>query len=436
MQIRLEQSHRLVLGQQLHQSLHILQMNAVQLNAYIAEHALENPFVEYSPCLAGSFPASHRDNPLPEDYMDPAENRRRGTLRDFLHEQLTGTRLAPRQKRIVEYLVDSIDERGYLCIGDEEASMALQVPAAAINESLRLIQSLEPAGVGARSLSECLLLQLGRGAPDALAEALVSSHLIEIAKGRFHKLSELYGVTEKEILCAIERIRSLNPKPGNGFSTEKDIPYAPPDLLVERTGNELRVQINPALRFDFCLRADYAAVVRQEADTQEEKAYLRERLRTARWIKEGLARRESTLLQCGRAVLEKQRGFFLGSSAGFTPHTMSDLATELKFNISTISRALCGKTLSCERGTLPLPAFFIRAVSANNEGVSAAFVKERIHALLNQENPAAPYSDARICELLEQQYVFISRRAIAKYREELFIPSSFSRRRVLEKVQE
>ncbi|MEL7608643.1 MAG: hypothetical protein AAGU74_03990 [Bacillota bacterium] len=186
--------------------------------------------------------------------------------------------------------------------------------------------------------------------------------------------------------------------------------------------------LNPALRFDFRLRTDYAAAVRRDVSTLEEKAYLRERFRTARWIQEGLARRESTLLQCGRAVLEKQRGFSLGSSAGFTPHTMRELAAELELSVSTISRALSGKTLHCERGTFPLPAFFVRAVSADNEGFSAAFVKERIGALLKQEDPAAPYSDTRICELLEQQYVSISRRTIAKYWEELFIPSSFSRR--------
>lgn len=431
MEIRLEQSHNLILGQQLHQSLHILQMNAAQLNSYLAEHALENPFVEYTPCLSGGFPADRRDERLPEDYTDSASNRRCGTLRNFLHEQLTGVGLAPRQRHIVEYMIENLDERGYLCICDKEASAALRVSDVEVRAALRLLQSLEPAGVGARGLSECLLLQLRRGDHDALAQALVSSHLLEVAKGRFHKLSELYGVTEKEILSAIERIRSLNPKPGNGFSAEDPIPYAPPDLLVERAGNELRVLLNPALRFDFCLCTDYAAAVRQNTGTREEKAYLRERLRTARWIGQGLVRRENTLLQCGRAILEKQRDFFLGNSACFTPHTMRQLAVQLDLNVSTISRALSGKTLSCERGTFPLPAFFVRAVSADNEGVSAVFVKERIAALLRQEDPAAPYSDARISDLLRLQNIFISRRAVAKYREELFVPSSFARRKGL-----
>ncbi|MEL7608642.1 MAG: hypothetical protein AAGU74_03985 [Bacillota bacterium] len=236
MEIRLEQSHRLILGQQLHQSLHLLRLNAAQLDAYLADHALENPFVEYSPCLAGGFPSGGRDDRLPEDYTDPAQSRRCGTLREFLCEQLAGVRLAPRQRRIVEYLIDNLDERGYLRLGDKEASAALRISDAEAKEALRLLQSLEPAGVGARGLSECLLLQLGRGDSDALAQALVSSHLPEIAKGRFQKLAELYGVTENEILRAVGRIRSLNPKPGNGFSAEKDIPYAPPDLLVERAG--------------------------------------------------------------------------------------------------------------------------------------------------------------------------------------------------------
>lgn len=430
MEILLEQSHKLILGQQQRQSLHILQMDAAQLNTYLMEHALENPFVEYRPCLStGPARACREHEALPDDYLEAAKQGESGTLREYLAEQLMGLRLSPMQRRTMQYLIDSLDARGYLCLEADTARAALRISASAFEESLCLLQSLEPIGVGARDLRECLLLQLRREKDrDMLAETLVRGYLSDIAKGGFARLAELNNASEEEILRAIEHIRDLNPKPGNGFSPEEDTPYSPPDIFVERAGNELRVLMNPALQFDFYICSDYAAAVRQSITTQEERAYLRERMRMARWICHGLARREHTLLRCGQIIIERQKGFFLEKDINFAPHTMRELAAQLSLNVSTVSRALNGKTLRCEWGTFPLSAFFVRPVSAMNEGISAAHVQERIKALLLGEDPALPYSDRKIAALLAQEQIFISRRAVAKYRETMFVAPSYSRR--------
>ncbi len=436
LELKLEQSQKPILVQSLRQSLQILQMGAAELEEYLAKQALENPFVRYEGD-AHRFSSYSRASSATEADADAYQNmlsvrHREKTLFEALSEQLAGLRLPSRERAHVRFLIENVDARGYLSLGTAQIAELLQIPKEAAKRALNILMAFEPAGVGARSLRECLYLQLKRMQPrQPLCEQLVRDHLKDVAEQRYGMLSETYGVDRDVILDAVALIRSLNPKPGNGFANAEDIPYAPPDLIVEEDdGGALTVRLNPALAFPYRVDADYARQLRAQATSAEDRAYLTEQLNKAYGIGRGIQWRGQTLLKCGQAILARQSAFFASGNRALQPLTMREVADALSFNPSTITRAVKDKTLRCKWGAYPLGMFFVRPAATNGDAaLSAAAVKARIADLIRAEDPQSPLSDRAIAELLNAEGVSASRRVVAKYREEQFIPSSFARNR-------
>lgn len=437
MQLILEQSQRPSLGQQMQQSMEILRMDAAELDAYLKKQALENPLIEYEPRMTafrgGLYTAPAGSGSDGDAYQSLLNRRHRETtLAEHLSEQLSGMRLPLGQRRLVSAMIECLDERGYLPARPQEWAENLNASDDQAKAALKTLQSMEPAGVGARSLAECLYLQLRRKERrDPVAELIAARYLREMAKGQYGELCRRCGVGEEEILRAKQLILTLNPKPGNGFASAEDIPYAPADLvLTTDEDDEPRIGLNAEIQPRFRIRRDYALPYSPDGlGETEADAYLRDRLRVARWLEQGLRRRQSTLLACGEAIAKRQRAYLIGEAPSVVPFTMRELAEALSLNPSTITRALKGKTLRTPTGTFPLASFFARPIRASVNGpISAAGVKERIARLVADEPADAPLSDQAIAALLAGERMDVSRRTVAKYREELFIPSSFERR--------
>lgn len=440
MQITISQSQKPALTQQMQHSLSILEMSAAQLDAFLNEQSMENPLIEYEPprLSGGAFPlrpprGSAATLPDADAYLDITSERHRAvTLKEHVLEQLSGLRLTIHQRDVVRFLVENLDERGYLDLSTEDIGIPLKVEDTAVHGALRLLHSLDPAGLGARSLAECLFLQLRRlSNRNHVAEQIVRSFLNDLAQGNFRKIASTLHVTEADVLQAQDLIRSLNPKPGNGFAPAEDIPYAPPDLLVQQdVAGSLSVTINPEICMDFQLNRDYISMIRSQETTPEVEAYIREKTLAVDWIRSSIQRREKTLLLCGQAILERQYDFFSSKTAIPLPYSMHELAEVLSLNPSTITRALKSKTLRCPTGTYPLSYFFARvSTTANHESVSACYIKQKIAALIKAENKCTPLSDQELVDRLQHSGICLSRRVITKYRNDLFIPSSYSRKR-------
>jgi len=436
MQFSLDQSQKNTLALKSQQALAILQMSAEQLDAFLLEKSLENPFVEYRmECplrvSASAFRAdSGNDAPSDADAFLNLVGGRQHTLYDHLTEQIGVMRLSRSQSRTMRFLIANLDARGYLDLSVQEIMRQMGIGLYEAQDTVRLLHTCDPAGVGARSLSECLLIQLRRSARNPVAEQIVRLYLRELARGNVRKLSELLDASEQEVRAAAGLIRSLNPKPSNGFAPAEYIPYAPPDLLVlQGEGDTLIVSVNPDIRPDFHVNTAYAQEIRAQVAGRDEQTYIRNQLFAARQIETGIQWRESTLLRCGREIVARQSDFFRGERSAPGPYLMRELANDLALHPSTVTRMLKSKSLRCRYGTFPLSFFFPRpAASLEEASLSAASLRQTIAALLENEAACAPLSDQQIVEMLFRQGISLSRRAVTKYRNELSIPSSYLRK--------
>ncbi len=435
-QLGITQEQKPLLSQQQIQSLHILEMNALELHAFLSKQALENPFIQYEgmPGLAGLSPPA--GGAYGEEDADAYLNLRtdahdRVTIREHLTEQAKLLELPQDLRRHVVSLIAQVDENGYLAARSREIAAALSISVEAARAAVRCLQSFSPAGVGARSLRECLLLQLKRDpSADPLAITIVQDHLELLARHRIQKLAALCGVTEADVARARQAILSLNPKPGNGFASAHDTPFAPPDLLVDaKEDGSLTVRLNPDLCSRFLVDADGARHIRQDGGRDARNtAYIGERLASARRIGASLRKRESTLLACGEAIAAMQREFFRGELPYPHPIRMQTLAEQMGLHASTATRTLKNKSLRCALGVFPLSYFFTRVLyPSDGGGKSIAYVRGRIADMVRGEPPAAPLSDRRLAQMLQAEGIAISRRAVTKHREALRIPCSYAR---------
>ena len=326
--------------------------------------------------------------------------------------------------RALDYLIDELDERGYL----PQDALPEGAPRAACLSALELLQSLEPAGVGARSLGECLALQLRRaGVEDPLPYAICEGYLDRLARGQFNHIMRDLGISRQRLDEARELIASLEPRPSNGFDTDADIQYVFPDVEISVEDGRLSVAL--AERYMPLCGVDsyYASMASREGLDTETRAYFSEKLRQARWVSDCVTRRRDMLLSCAQLIAETQSAFFLGESPSLVPLTMTEAARRLGVHVSTVSRALRGKYLSCRQGLYPMSHFMAREVVSG--GGTGGDLLAAIRALIASEPPDKPLSDQRIAEELSRSGCEVSRRTVAKYRERAMIPPASARRR-------
>ena len=441
--LKTELRQDLKLTPQLLQSMEILQMNSQELLEYLNKVSEENPLVEQedSSTLRSAYEElrqkaswidgglhggtfAHEDSSMPER---GATDREMESLSAFLFDQLDRKRLPKPLLALTRYIAELVDEDGWLTQEDLDGLLDLNIPQALIDQALSTVQSLDPAGVGARNLSECLLLQLARQSNISPAVMdIVARFLPELSRKHYGPISRELGLSVEEIQAAEKVISSLEPHPGRAFQPVEPTVYVRPDIFIVELDGELKAVLNEYYLPRVSI-SDYYARLLKESDEKDTKDYLQQKMQQAKWLLNSLERRGSTLRSCAEAILEAQRAFFSGETPELAPMSLSSLAEALSVHPSTISRATKGKFLQCRQGTYPLRYFFSRAIG--EQGHSQQAVKRKLLELVRDEDPQRPLSDQRLCQLLSAQGIQVARRTVAKYRIELGIRSSTARKR-------
>lgn len=358
------------------------------------------------------------------------------SLCHHLKGQLAATTASPRDRVLVEMLIESLDEQGYLSASLDE--LLAICPAEADVElddlatALTLLQSFDPPGVGARSAAECLALQLD--AIDAQtpppwprelighARRIVSEHLHLLAARDYQKLARTLELTEAQVLQAQALIRRLNPHPGVGYSATV-VDYIVPDILVSKSRNRWVAQVNPDVMPRLRLNQAYAAAVKQER-SKDGFSQWSSRLQEARWLIRNIQQRFETVQRVAQAIVDRQHGFFTHGAIAMRPLVLREIAETLQLHESTISRVTSNKYMSTPYGVFELKYFFGSHVATDTGGAaSSTAIRALIKQLIGEEDPKEPLSDSRIAELLAEQGLVVARRTVAKYREALKIPA-------------
>lgn len=369
------------------------------------------------------------------------------SFQDMLHTQLGLRILTEKQKTIAETIIGNLDDAGYLqrdidsMVDDLAFSQNLSATTGEIMEVLRVVQEFDPAGVGARNLQECLLIQLRRklnGDPAIeLAILILENHFNEFVKKHYDKIMKKARVSEEELKSAINEILNLNPKPGNSLSeTSRSNYYVIPDFIITNTNGELELALNakntPELRISRSyveMLEDYA---RNKKDKQKKDAFLfvKQKIDSARWFMEAIRQRQNTLYVTMRAIMEFQRDYFLtGDETRLRPMILKDIADLVNLDISTISRVANSKYVQSPFGTFLLKSFFSESMQTDSgEEVSTREIKKILSDCIDSENKGKPYTDEQLTAILREKGYNIARRTVAKYREQLNISVARLRR--------
>ena len=353
------------------------------------------------------------------------------SLGDHLIDQLRLTERPEEDLALGEYLIGSIDENGYLQTTVDEVAEATGVAPEKIEEILGFIQSFDPPGVGARNLQECLWIQLAqRKQEDTLAARIVQEQFDNLLNRRFSEIARHFKVTVEAVQAAGDMIATLDPRPGQAIAVE-ETKYVIPDLVVERVGEDYVVSLNdrnvPRLR----ISSAYAETMRKkQAGNEEARAFIKDKLSAAKWLIGTIEQRRKTMIKVMRRIVEEQRDFFERGVEGMKPLTLQQIANQIGMHESTVSRVTTQKYVQTPRGVFELKYFFSSGLQTEDgDDVSAKVAKEKISALVAEEDKRDPLSDQRIAELLQESGLKIARRTVAKYREALRILPARSRRR-------
>lgn len=433
-----KQSMKLAMTQELKQAIEVLQFSSQELASFLEEKAAENPLIELSSTniklvdsrFSGLSRAKWQKKSQDKNWIEqiPAQTE---TLPDFLISQLDMKALPNAIVKAVQLYARYLDANGYLTIQVQEAAKMAAISEEDAEKALGILQSLDPAGIGARSLQECLLIQIKRD-PDAPghAEELISRHFLDFAEKKWRGIAKKLDISLQEIQRVSDYVQTLNPRPGSGFMADRP-QYIVPDLLVKNHAGKLELYLVenqvPKLR----LNESYASM--NPSGDASVTRYLKEKTQEYYWIRKSIESRKETLLKVGAALLEKQRDFFLYGKGHLKPLTMKEISDEIGMHESTVSRAVREKYMETPFGTFPLKAFFTTALPVRSPGgeeaASSAEVKNEISALVSGEDKRKPLSDQAIVAVLNEKGFEISRRTVAKYREQLGIPSSSKRKR-------
>lgn len=424
-QFRQELSQQLKLCPQLMQNIALLQMNVQDLREFLERAVEENPMLEQQEPSGDAFRELSARNEWMRTSSDAppepgAEDRELTSRESFLREQLERRKLPPKLLSLCTYLIERLDEDGFLPPEELEHLHHLGLPAPMLEEALAAVQALEPAGIAARSLSECLLIQLRRsGQETPLLTELVSHHLEPLARQQYSPLAHLLHCSKTEVENAAAQIAQLDPHPGRWDAPASEpVQYIQPDAYVLDENGALSVVLNDFYLPRLTLSSQYEEMM-HSADA-ETASYLRRACKQAQELLSGLSRRGKTLHRCLEAVVSTQAPFFLLPDGVLSPMTRRTLAESLGLNPSTITRALKGKYLQCRRGIYPLSAFFSQPVG----GSSPQEIRTRMVQLLQQE---PMLNDRLLRERLAQEGYQLAQRTVSKYRRQLALPVASKR---------
>lgn len=353
------------------------------------------------------------------------------TLSEHLLNQLHLTRLSPKEIEIGEYIIWNIDEDGYLSCPVETIAENLGVSAEEVERVLKVIQSFEPAGIAARDLKECLLIQLRENGKSKTAIKIIENHFDDFKNKRFEKIAADMDISLSKVKKACEEISKMDPKPGEGHFTPAEN-YIVPDMIVEKVDGDFVVTLNdsniPRLRINNTYKK---LLLDKKNIPRETKEYIKKRLEQARWLINSIHQRRDTMIKVMKAIIKKQRDFFDKGEGHLKPMVLKDIADEIGMDISTVSRVTSGKYVQTDHGVYELRYFFSEGIkSVDGKEISNRRIKERIKEIIANEPPKNPLNDQQIADILKKEGINLARRTIAKYREEMRIPIARLRRKI------
>ncbi|MEK3948136.1 RNA polymerase factor sigma-54 [Paenibacillus peoriae] len=449
-----EQGFKLVMTPELRQAITILQYSSADLISFLHEQANNNPVIdlpEFNMSIGSikeeaerfsqkdqgdllehyrggeKYPSVQRANPV--TFLDFVPNPN-DTLFEHLNRQLgLVCGLTNSQRMVARYLIGNLNEMGYLELDVPTVASLLDVPIAEIEDMLLVIQSFDPPGIASYSLEECLLLQLQlAGMDDECIVRMVSNHLADLANNRIQKIADALEIGRQEVIQMADRIRKLNPCPGAAFA-HKEQQYIIADITVEKANGEYLVLINDISAPRVEINPFYRQMM-QDLPNSETKRFIHEKMNTAKWLINSLKQRRLTLLRVAKAIVEKQQDFFEHGVYFLKPITQKEIADKTGLHESTVSRAVSNKFIQTPRGLFELKFFFTSSLtSADGDAASSESAKKRIKNLIDDEDKQKPLSDQAITTLLGKEGLHLSRRTVAKYREELRYLSSAKRKK-------
>ncbi|HYG56388.1 MAG TPA: RNA polymerase factor sigma-54 [Burkholderiales bacterium] len=449
--IALRLRQHLTLTPQVQQALRLLQMSALEFQQEMEEALAANPFLEESAQPGDGATPAEADGPPPEEFIVPQEasggsapadrdqeewggiGEATPTLQDHLKQQLLISPMAERDRALAHMVIDSLDDDGYFKVSFDE--LAALVPAEHdvrpedFGPALRLVQSLDPAGVAARNLEECLMLQLNALPPATpaleCARAIVRGNLQLLGNREWARLQHAVGCDETTLHKARSLIKSLDPKPGQRFG-DGDARYVIPDVIVRKQRDRWVAIINPASLPRVRLNRAYADAAQSRGNGNQS---LSRQLQEARWLLRSIEQRFATIQRVADAIVARQRGFFEYGEVAMKPLTLKLIAGELGLHESTVCRVTNNKYMATPRGLFEFKHFFSRKLATESGGAaSATAVRAVMKELIAAEDPRAPLSDAELARLLAQQGLRVARRTITKYRALMRLPSVDVRR--------
>jgi RNA polymerase sigma-54 factor len=471
--LNLRLSQRLVMTPSLQQAIKLLQMSRLELQEVLTQEVVENPVLEEQeeaaetpeaareteeapPAAEATAPAEKEKDSFEEidfstyfeDYLDSSYNPRQYQeepeefsleniltrpegLPEHLSWQLSMSEANPEVREIAAYLIGNVDEDGYLRVSREEIRAGGYENDEDVESAIALVRSFDPAGVAAFDLPECLLLQLkALGIENPLIETIIREHWPAFLNKQFVPLAKTLGVGLSEIQAAFEIIKNLEPKPGRKYSSERTI-YVEPDVFVRKISDDYVIQLSedglPKLR----ISAAYRKLLRggNGAIGAEAANYLKEKMRSAVWLIKSLDQRQRTIYKVADSIVRHQRAFLDNGIEHLRPLVLRDVANDIGMHESTVSRVVSNKYIHTPRGLFPMKYFFHSGIdSSSGDDVSSLSIKNKISRIVQDEDARRPHSDARIMQKLRAEGIQIARRTVAKYREELRIPSSSQRK--------
>ncbi|SHJ18571.1 RNA polymerase, sigma 54 subunit, RpoN/SigL [Lutispora thermophila DSM 19022] len=458
----LEQQQKLIMTPELKLALKILQLPTIELEDLVKQELETNPVLdviedipeekpedtdinimdknklleeidwkEYfqyqgkSYCLENAAIEESQENNY-ENYVSYSD-----TLKDHLLFQLRALKLSKCERAIGEYIIESLDDNGYLTSSIEQISEELSLSREKIKKVLKVIQTFEPLGVGALDLIDCLLIQVNAlGLADDNLITIIREHLDDIGANRLHHIAKKLSISVVEVQHYSDIIKGLEPKPGRAFSCGTDNRYIIPDVYIEKVDDEYVITINDSYSSKLMVNRYYKNIINNGDKSSDTMTFINDKISSALWLIKSLEQRKNTLYKVVKAIVDYQMDFFEKGSRYLKTMTLKDIADEVQVHESTVSRAISGKYAQTPRGLFELKYFFKSGVgSQSGEDISSESIKKMIKSIIDEEDNSKPISDQTIADLLGRKGIKISRRTVAKYRDEIGIPSSSRRKR-------
>lgn len=426
-----KQTLQLVMTTELRQAINLLQYSTYELYQFIQEQHYENPLIELtertddysSPSTSRRVNVSEEDASNPIDFIADEEK----NMFEMLLEQVMWLRIEDWERELLHYLILNLDEHAFLPLSEGEIANDLSISQSHVERGIELLQQLEPIGVGARNVAECLTLQLKKYYPDEEVTAYVVRHHLDLlASKKWTDLTKLCDLSHADLQHVYDRIRTLDPNPGMSIIHERTN-YVQPDIMIEEQNGTFKVFLNDDYLPDIRFNRDYIPLLHEK---DQLSSYVNDHYKKYQWLMNSIEQRRSTILKITEVVIRKQQDFFKEGFSALQPLTLNEVAEEIGMHESTVSRATMNKMIQTPKGSFSFRKLFASKMEKiDGTSLSQVKVKFLLQQMVDGENKTSPLSDQKIADDLKvEKGVTISRRTVAKYREELQIPSSRHRK--------